>query len=61
MQGTLTSAILRALLLCRVFKSFTVNDITKNKGWTLCARESVTEHAQIDFANSKLLKSGMPD
>jgi len=32
MHGTFTAAILRVLLLCCVFKSFTVNDITKNKG-----------------------------
>jgi len=38
MHGTFTSAILRALLLCCVFKLFIVNDITKNKGWILCAR-----------------------
>ena len=59
MHGTFTSAILRVLLLCCVFKSFTVNDITKNKGWILCARQSVTEHAQIAFANSEPFKSGM--
>ena len=59
-HGTFTSAILHVLLLCCVFKSFTVNDITKNKGQILCARESVTEYAQIAIANSELLKVVRP-
>ena len=59
-HGTFTSAILHVLLLCCVFKSFTVNDITKNKGQILCARLSVTEYAQIAFANSDSFKLGMP-